>query len=278
MGTRPIGPAEDDFVDYPSATTILGAAKITGRLQSKTSVGFLAAATAEESADLADAELGAERSVRVAPRAYYGVGRVLQEFGAERLDGRPLRQPGAPRLRRTAIRWPTSTRERGGACRQYAAALQGWRSTSSAPRRGGSLVTGTEAAMTRVQRSSAHFAQRPDRDYAPLDPTLTSLPGWTAQADFDRTGGRHWLWGVSTKADSVNFETNDFAILNGADGLLISGNLTLPRDAARTDLPRVLPSCSTRRTTRRSGCSGRTARSAGRSTSPGRTSGPPTCR
>ena len=91
---------------------------------------------------------------------------------------------------------------------------------------GGSVVTGSEAAMTRVQRSSAHFAQRPDRDYAVLDPTLTSLPGWTAQVDFNRTGGRHWLWGASSKADSVNFETNDFAVLNGADGLLVSGNLT----------------------------------------------------
>lgn len=34
------------------------------------------------------------------------------------------------------------------------------------------------------------------------------------------------MWGVSTKLDSVNFETNDLAILNGADGLLVSGSLT----------------------------------------------------
>lgn len=79
--------------------------------------------------------------------------------------------------------------------------------------------------MTRIQRSSAHFAQRPDRDYAPLDPTLTSLPGWTVQANFDRTGGRHWLWGANTKIDSVNFETNDFAQLTSADGLLVAGNI-----------------------------------------------------
>ena len=40
------------------------------------------------------------------------------------------------------------------------------------------------------------------------------------QLNFDRLSGRHWLWGANTKIDSENFETNDFAILNGADGWL----------------------------------------------------------
>jgi len=225
VGTRPIGPATADYVEYPPFASILGAAKLTGRLPSKTSIGFLAAATAEESADIADAGLDEERSVRVAPRAYYAVGRVLQEFGTNAstaglfasLVHRDFQEsdPLADLYSRNAAAFAGNTllRFKGG---QYEFRAAG----------GGSVVTGTEAAMTRVQRSSAHFAQRPDRDYAVLDPTLTSLPGWTLQAQFDRTGGRHWLWGVSSKADSVNFETNDFAVLNGADGLLVSGNLT----------------------------------------------------
>ena len=90
---------------------------------------------------------------------------------------------------------------------------------------GGSVVNGTAAAIERVQRSSAHFAQRPDRTYSPLDPTLTSLGGWTTQVNVDRVSGRHWLWGANTKIDSENFETNDLAILNGADGWLSNANL-----------------------------------------------------
>jgi len=225
VGARPIGPATDDYVDYPQFASILGAAKLTGRLPSKTSLGFLAAATAEESADLANEDLGTERSVRVAPRAYYGVARVLQEFGANAStaglfaslvhrdfeDADPLANLYARNA--AAFAGNTLLRFAGGQYEFRAAA-------------GGSYITGTEQAMERVQRSSAHFAQRPDRDYSTLDPTLTSLPGWTVQANFDRTGGRHWLWGASTKVDSENFETNDLAILNGADGLLMSGNLT----------------------------------------------------
>src|SRR4029077_8032348 len=48
IGARPAGPASGDFVDYPDSATILGAAKLTGRLASGTSIGALGAVTGEE--------------------------------------------------------------------------------------------------------------------------------------------------------------------------------------------------------------------------------------
>ena len=90
---------------------------------------------------------------------------------------------------------------------------------------GGSFLNGSEKSVERWQRSSSHYAQRPDRDYSPLDPTLTSLAGWSVQMNFDKTGGRHWLWGANTKIDSENFEVNDMAQLNGADGWLSNANI-----------------------------------------------------
>ena len=50
IGAPPSGRVSADFVDYPPTTTILGAAKVIGRLASKTSVGVLGALTGEESA------------------------------------------------------------------------------------------------------------------------------------------------------------------------------------------------------------------------------------
>jgi hypothetical protein len=229
IGARPIGPAADDYVDYPSATTILGAAKLSGRLPSRTSIAFLTAATEEESARLACGgddcvDPRAIRRVPVAPRAYYTVGRVMQEFGELASTAgafaafvhRDL-EPGDPLaaiLARNvlAVAGNTALRFKGG---EYELRATG----------GGSLVTGDAAAIERIQRSSGHYAQRPDRDYSVLDPTLTSLAGWSVQANVDRTGGRHWLWGLSTKIDSESFETNDIAILNGADGVMVNGNL-----------------------------------------------------
>ena len=114
IGARPVGVATGDYVDYPTATTILTAAKLTGRLPSKTSIGFLAAATAEEEAEVAFAQTPGTQESHVAPRAYYGVGRVLQEFGSlgstagvfasavhrERRRRQPAGQPPSPRTRR----------------------------------------------------------------------------------------------------------------------------------------------------------------------------------
>ena len=78
IGARPTGPASGDFVDYPDTATILGAAKMTGRLGSGTSIGFLAALTAEEFAHTSTG--GVESKVAVAPTATWAVGRVIQEL------------------------------------------------------------------------------------------------------------------------------------------------------------------------------------------------------
>jgi hypothetical protein len=225
IGARPIGPAAGDYVDYPRSGTIVAAGKVTGRLPSKTSVGVLTAVTAAEEAEVATAATRDRRTIGVSPRAYHVVGRVLQEFGPSAstagflvnyvhrdiAEGSPL----ADLYTRNALGVAGNTllRFRDG---QYELRASG----------GGSFLTGSQRAVERVQRSSAHYAQRPDRDYSPLDPTLTSLAGWSVQLAFDKTGGRHWLWGANTKIDSENFEVNDFAQLNGADGWMTNAHLS----------------------------------------------------
>jgi hypothetical protein len=217
-------PAVADYADYPEANSIIAAAKLTGRLQSKTSLGFIAAVTDDEDAQVASAGSLERRDVPVAPHAYHFVGRMLQEFGPSAStagvivnylhrdfeEGSPL----ADFYTRNALGVAGNTllRFKGG---QYEFRASG----------GGSFLNGSEQAVERWQRSSSHYAQRPDRDYSPLDPTLTSLAGWSIQMNFDKTGGRHWLWGASTKIDSENFEVNDFAQLNGADGWMTSANI-----------------------------------------------------
>ena len=224
IGARPIGPAVGDYVDYPDANSIIAAAKLTGRLQSKTSIGFLAAVTDDEDARVAGAGSFERRDVDVAPHAYHFVGRMLQEFGANQSTAgfivnymhRDLdaANPLGDLYTRNALAAAGNTllRFKGGAYEFRAAG-------------GGSFLNGSEPAVERVQRSSSHYAQRPDRDYYPLDPTLTSLAGWSVQMNFDKVSGRHWLWGANTKIDSENFEVNDIAQLNGADGWMTNANI-----------------------------------------------------
>jgi hypothetical protein len=87
IGGRPRSILDADFVDQPDATTILGAAKLTGRLASGLSIGALVAATDRETATgyvLADSATGtAAHGIRatVQPRTDYGVARLRQQFG-----------------------------------------------------------------------------------------------------------------------------------------------------------------------------------------------------
>jgi len=224
IGTRPIGAAAGDYVDYPDANSIIAAAKITGRLQSKTSIGFLTAVTDDEDARVATGATLEQRDVDVAPHAYHMVGRVLQEFGSNASTAglilnymhRDLEEGSALADLYTsnaiAVGANTLLRFKGG---QYEFRASG----------GGSYLNGSPKSVERWQRSSSHYAQRPDRTYSPLDPTLTSMAGWSVQVNLDKTGGRHWLWNVNTKIDSENFEVNDVAQLNGADGMLSNANL-----------------------------------------------------
>jgi hypothetical protein len=69
----------DYYTDRPEGTTILGATKLTGKLQSGTSIGFLTAATKREKANFVDLD-GLEQEGVVEPEASYNVFRVKQDL------------------------------------------------------------------------------------------------------------------------------------------------------------------------------------------------------
>lgn len=221
IGARPPGSIAGDFVDHPDASTILGAAKVTGRLPSGTSIGLLGALTGEEFARASFLDSGAVVRGRVAPRTLYGVGRVQQEFGPAQSTAAvmvtavhrdlPAADPLAGRLPRDAFTASAESllRFRGG---EYEVGLN----------LGMSHVAGDAPAITGLQRSSARYFQRPDAGYVRLDPSRTSLTGVAGGVSIERAQGRHWLWEVSAGAVSPEFETNDLGRLSRAD--LIEGS------------------------------------------------------
>ncbi len=225
IGARPVGPASGDYVDYPDAATILAAGKISGRLAQRTSIGVLGAVTSDESARIADANGSSIRRLQVGPSVTYGVGRVQQEFGS--LGSTVSAQvsmlhrnvsasdPLAELLARNAITYGADTlmRFKGGEYEFVWAGL-------------GTFVSGEAKAIESIQRAPEHYIQRPDKDYVPLDPSRTSLAGYSQTMSFNRISGRHWLFGVSSIYDSVAFEANQIGQMNGADGIQPNVNVT----------------------------------------------------
>lgn len=102
IGRTPYNDVDDEdmhyFTDYPKATTILGAAKLTGKLSNGTTVGFLNAVTDEEAAEYVpynfeyniapvtndtlsvDTIYGNSRVGMVEPQASYSVLRLQQDI------------------------------------------------------------------------------------------------------------------------------------------------------------------------------------------------------
>jgi hypothetical protein len=223
IGAQPVADADGEFVDYPPTTTILGAAKLTGRLASGMSIGMLGAVTDEESARTFSTGLPFNfNRVRVAPRTAYGVARIEQEFGPPGSNvgvmattvNRQLTadDPMASVLARNAFSVSGDSVIRFG---DYQ--MEGFL--------GATHVDGEPEAILRLQRSSARYFQRPDVDYVRVDANRRSLQGAKGGFTFERQNGRHWLWEVETSLTTPGFETNDIGQLATSDGTVVQADL-----------------------------------------------------
>jgi hypothetical protein len=220
-----------DFVDAPSATTILGAAKLTGRLPTGLRIGALAAATArEEATSLAlpdpSAGTGATRStLTVQPRADFGVVRLQQELGAS---------ASTVGFIATGVHRALGSGDRMAAWlpRDAATAAVDWNlrfrkgEYQLSGDFGVSHVAGDTIAIRRMQTNSARYYQRPDADYVDVDPTRTQLSGVNSSLSLERANGRHWLWSVFAFARTPGFDVNDAGAMSRADTKQLDGAVT----------------------------------------------------
>ena len=217
IGGSPRGGASGDFVSRPSNTTILGAAKITGRLRNGLSIGGLAAVTDREYARTFDSLPATFGQTQVEPRAQYGVIRLQQQFGRDAstvgmiVSGVHRGFGGDSAL---SARLPSQAIAGG---LDWVLRFQQGRYEVTGDV-GGSYLDGSAAAVELIQRGAAHYLQRPDYRRSDVDPTARSMRGWRARLRADKNAG-NWLWGAEMATESPGFETNDMGRVNGADDI-----------------------------------------------------------
>ncbi|HEX3158425.1 MAG TPA: DUF5916 domain-containing protein [Gemmatimonadaceae bacterium] len=195
----------DQFGDAlsPTATTILGAAKVTGRLGTGTSVGLLEAVTQEER--------GPDGIIE--PATNYLVGRLMQDLrgGSTSLGtmvtatNRRLDDLSAPYLRREAYTGGVDFRHR---FRQNNYELSAYLA--------GSVVRGSADAIGQLQLDGVHRYQRPD-DALDYDPTRTSLAGDAQRLTISKFGGGLTRFQTVYQRYAPGFEINDLGFLQRAD-------------------------------------------------------------
>ncbi|MBT6376464.1 MAG: carbohydrate binding family 9 domain-containing protein [Gemmatimonadales bacterium] len=225
IGAAPPGSAQGDFVDRPNTSTIIGAAKVTGRLPSGTLIGVLAAVTGQESAKTYDVGSQAFDEVVVAPRTAYGSARVQQEFGPDGSSAgvmvtgvhRDLAadDPLASSLVHNAVTVNGNTFLRL-ADATHELSISG----------GLTYVGGEKEAITRLQRNSSRYFQRPDATHVRVDPERTSMVGAKATVQAEKISGRHWLWNITADLESPEGEFNNLGRLVTGDGLQLRPSIT----------------------------------------------------
>jgi hypothetical protein len=212
IGRAPQGRATGVYVDTPTATTILGAAKLTGRTAGGWNVGVMEALTGRESARLSDGFTRA--SALVEPLTNYFVGRAQRELGRRGALGflgtavnRSLPEGSLSQL------LPSQAYVGGVDGHVYFDRRRDWVI-------GGGLalsrVSGSRGAALRLQTSPLRYYQRPDATHVALDPAASSLSGWSYRLGLNKNSGNLTanaaVWSISP-----GFEPNDAGFATQAD-------------------------------------------------------------
>ncbi len=213
IGREPEGssPSDFDFEAIPTETTILTAAKVTGRTSKGLSLAALAAFTAEENGQAFDSASKRTVDFVAQPASQFGVVRAQQDFrdGASLLGaivtGMHRNVPPLSNLDflpSSAISVGVDFEHNWGGSNARNWAIWGFA--------GETWVNGSTTALLDVQTSSTHFFQRPDATRFSVDSTLTSLSGLNWQVQFERRSARHWTGAVWLGQSTPGFEAGDF--------------------------------------------------------------------
>ena len=211
IGRTPQISASGTFVDQPDATTIAGAAKLTGKVGPWT-VGLLEAVTPEERARVVTST-GTRTTSAVEPLTNYFTTRLKRAFrdGAS-VVGTILTstvRDNADSAFRPVLRSSATVVgadfEHGVRNRTYI--VSGFVA--------GSNIAGSRNAITSTQLNSTHYYQRPDVTYLRFDPTRTRLTGHIGQIALAKAGNVYGS--VTYKEMSPGFDVNELGFVGAAD-------------------------------------------------------------
>ena len=229
LSTRRIGRAPqlsayrealDQFVDEPQNSTILGAAKLTGRTSGGWSIGALDAVTRRERATVQRSD-GSRADYTVEPLTNYFVSRLTKDL---RGGATQIKLMGTSVYRSLGDSFAISNlTRRSSALGVGFTSWWGRRTYDVNVQFAGTEITGDSAAIVQVQTSPRHYFQRPDRG-SPLDPARTSLTGLGGYARVARDQG-NVQWEVSGNMRTPGFDNNDITFFRNGDFIWMSGNI-----------------------------------------------------
>lgn len=217
--------SQGEFEDFPNNSTILGAAKFSGKTKDGWTIGVLESITAKEFAEIeidtredvteplgAIEELGTPRKELVEPLTNYFVGRVQKDFndrnsfvgGIFTATHRNM-EPEVSFLHTQAYTGGLDFRHNWKDRKYY---VEGRGILSR--------VNGSPEAIETTQTNITHLFQRVDVDHLEVDPTRTDLTGMGGNFEIGRGRGK-WQYNLGGNFRSPELELNDIGFLRQAD-------------------------------------------------------------
>lgn len=204
-----------EYAKMPEFTTILGAAKISGKTKNGLSYGILESVTQEEKVEI-DFD-GEKRHETVEPITNYLVGRVQKDFGKGKTILGGILTSTNRRINDTTMNFLRTSAVTGGIDFTTTWQDKNYYFTLNTLF---SQVQGSEEAMLHTQESSVHYYQRPDAQHLEIDSSMTSMFGHAGSMSIGKQGGGHFNFGAILTWKSPGFEINDVGFLMSSDEIL----------------------------------------------------------
>ncbi|HEU4561525.1 MAG TPA: DUF5916 domain-containing protein [Longimicrobium sp.] len=208
---RPVTEPGIAWLDVPDNSTILGAAKVSGKTGGW-SVGVLNALTARESARFRTT-VGEGGTTPVEPLSNHFVGRVRRDLnGGNTVVGGIVTAVNRDASDTLFAPFVRSAAYVAGVDAEHSWGGRAWTVSGFLA---GSLVEGSDAVIAATQRSSARYYQRPDAEHLEYDPERGSLGGRIGALAVSHTGS--WDGSLVYQETSPGFEPNDLGFQALAD-------------------------------------------------------------
>jgi hypothetical protein len=201
-----------DFYDLPYAATILGAVKLSGKTSNGWSIGLVEALTDREEAPTHTSGIGDRAAVE--PRTNYFVTRLQRDLNPRSSVGvlatGVMRDLETPQMQDALV---DRAFVAGGDAHYF---LDGRRDWVVHGKMTMSHLTGTPAAILRLQQAAQRYYQRPDATHVSLDPSRTSLTGFSGRLNLNRNSG-NWQLNAAVFGTSPGFDANDLGFNTQSD-------------------------------------------------------------
>jgi hypothetical protein len=218
IGRSPRGNTSDaEYLNYPGETRILGAAKLTGKLNESTSLGAISAITERTFATLWNN--GIRTGEEIEPLTFYNVLRSKKEFN----DGRQSLGFMFTGVNRAFNKNSLSDNLAKNA---YAFGLDGWTFLDDKKEYvltgafAGTHVNGSKEYLQKLQKQPYRYFQRPDNPFETFDAERTSLTGYYGRVMLNKQQGNFYI-NSALGFVSPGFEQNDLGFQWMADRINI---------------------------------------------------------